>query len=109
MMPGWRCAAEGAKCIGCGRLSLIHIYTLRVKLKSGADIEGVDLDSVTEATIDAKSPSFLLEELRKQFAELGLADNFNMKDNLLSLIHIFILGVFISNIYIENHKHDNAF
>ena len=33
----------------------IKSYTLRVKLKSGADIEGVDLDSVTEATIDAKS------------------------------------------------------
>lgn len=69
----------------------IKSYTLRVKMKSGADIEGVDLHSVTEATIDAKSPSFLLEELRKQFAELELPDNFNMKDNLCENIE-FVFG-----------------
>ena len=66
-------------------------YTLRVKLKSGADIEGVDLSSVTAATIDAKSPAFLLEELRKQFAGLGLPDDFNMKDNLCENIE-FVFG-----------------
>lgn len=69
----------------------IKSYTLRVKMKSGADIEGVDLGSVTAATIDAKSPSFLLEELRKQFAELDLADDFNMKDNLCENIE-FVFG-----------------
>lgn len=69
----------------------IKSYTLRVKMKKGADIEGVDLGSITAATIDAKSPSFLLEELRKQFAELELADNFNMKDNLCENIE-FVFG-----------------
>lgn len=69
----------------------IKSYTLRVKLKSGADIEGVDLSSVTAATIDAKSPAFLLEELRKQFAGLGLPDDFNMKDNLCENIE-FVFG-----------------
>lgn len=69
----------------------IKSYTLRVKMKNGADIEGVDLGSITAATIDAKSPSFLLEELRKQFAELGLADDFNMKDNLCENIE-FVFG-----------------
>ena len=69
----------------------IKSYTLRVKLKNGADIEGVDLAAVTAATIDAKSPSFLLEELRRQFTELELTDDFNMKDNLCENIE-FVFG-----------------
>lgn len=69
----------------------IKSYTLRVKMKNGADIEGIDLGSVTAATIDAKSPSFLLEELRRQFTELELADDFNMKDNLCENIE-FVFG-----------------
>lgn len=69
----------------------IKSYTLRVKMKNGADIEGIDLGSVAAATIDAKSPSFLLEELRKQFTELELADDFNMKDNLCENIE-FVFG-----------------
>lgn len=72
-------------------VSNIKSYTLRVKIKNGADIEGIDLSSVTEATINAQSPSFLLEELRKQFAELGLADDFNMKNNLCKNIE-FVFG-----------------
>ena len=69
----------------------IKSYTLRVKMKNGADIDGIDLGSITAATIDAKSPSFLLEELRKQFAELELTDDFNMKDNLCENIE-FVFG-----------------
>lgn len=69
----------------------IKSYTLRVKVKNGIDIEGVDFSSVTTAAIDAKSPSFLLEELRQQFLELGLADDFNMKDNLCKNIE-FVFG-----------------
>ena len=69
----------------------VKSYTLRVKLKNGADIDGMDLSTVTEATINAKSPVFLLEELRKQFAELTLADDFNMKDNLCENIE-FVFG-----------------
>lgn len=69
----------------------IKSYTLRVKLKNSADIEGVDLDSVTSISIDAKSPAFLLDELRKQFAELGYDDDFNMQANLCKNIE-FVFG-----------------
>ena len=37
----------------------VKSYTLRVKLKTTADIDGIDLSAVTEARIDAKSPVFL--------------------------------------------------
>ena len=66
-------------------------YTLRVKLKNSQDIEGIDLEKVTSVTIDAKSPVFLLEELRKQFLELGYEDDFNMQENLCENIE-FVFG-----------------
>lgn len=69
----------------------IKSYTLRVKIKDGSAIDGIDLNAVREATINAQSPSFLLEELRKQFAVLGFDDDFNMKDKLCENIE-FIFG-----------------
>jgi len=69
----------------------VKSYTLRVKLKSNADIDGIDLSAVTEARIDAKSPVFLLEELRKQFAALGYDDDYNMQQNLCENIE-FVFG-----------------
>ena len=69
----------------------VQSYSLRVKLKSGADIDNIDLTSVHAATIDAKSPVFLLEALRKEFAALGYADDFNMRDNLCGNIE-FVFG-----------------
>lgn len=69
----------------------IKSYTLRVKLKSGADIDGIDLTTVNAATIDAKSPAFLLQELRKQFVALDYADEFNMQENLCENIE-FVFG-----------------
>ena len=57
----------------------IKSYTLRVKMKNSADIQGIDLSCVTAATIDAKSPAFLIDELRKQFIDFGY------EDDLLSL------------------------
>ena len=69
----------------------IKSYTLRVKLKDSKDIDGIDLTAVNTATIDARSPAFLLEELRKQFAALDYADDFNMQDNLCKNIE-FIFG-----------------
>lgn len=69
----------------------IKSYTLRVKLKSGADIDGIDLATVNAATIDAKSPAFLLEELRRQFVALDYADDFNMQENLCENIE-FVFG-----------------
>ncbi|MDK2941829.1 MAG: hypothetical protein PWP56_1342 [Acetobacterium sp.] len=69
----------------------IKSYTLRVKIKDSSAIDGIDLNAVQEATINAQSPSFLLEELRKQFAVLGFDDDFNMKDKLCENIE-FIFG-----------------
>ncbi len=73
----------------------IKSYTLRVKMKNSVDLEGIDLSSVTSATIDAKSPAFLLEELRKQFNELGeergYKDDYDMQGNLCENIE-FVFG-----------------
>ena len=70
-------------------------YTLRVKIKNSEDLEGIDLSSVNAATIDAKSPAFLLEELRKQFNELGeergFEDDYDMQSNLCENIE-FVFG-----------------
>jgi superfamily I DNA and/or RNA helicase len=65
--------------------------TLRIKLKKGAQIDNVDLSLVTEAKIEAKSPVFLIEELRKAFNKLDLDDSFNMQKNLCRNIE-FVFG-----------------
>ena len=69
----------------------IKSYTLRVKLKNASDIDGIDLDTVNMATINASSPVFLIEELRKQFAELGFEDNYDLQSNLCENIE-FVFG-----------------
>lgn len=69
----------------------VKSYTLRVKLKSHVNIEDLDLSEITEARIDAKSPVFLLEELRKQFLEFDYDDTFNMQQNLCKDIE-FVFG-----------------
>lgn len=69
----------------------IKSYTLRVKIRNSEDLENIDLSKVTSATIDTKSPIFLLEELRKQFAELGYTDDFHMQKNLCENIS-FVFG-----------------
>lgn len=69
----------------------IKSYTLRVKLKNGAEIESIDLNAVTSASIDAKSPVFLLEELRRQFQSFDYEDDYNMKENLCENIR-FVFG-----------------
>lgn len=69
----------------------IKSYTLRVKMKNAEAIDNIDLSTITSATIDAKSPAFLLEELRKQFAEFEYDDDFNMQDNLCENIE-FVFG-----------------
>ena len=69
----------------------IKSYTLRVKVKNSADIEGIDLHQVVEATINAKSPAFILEELRKQFLTLDYTEDFDMQKNLCENIE-FIFG-----------------
>ena len=73
----------------------VQSYTLCVKLKEAADLQGVDLTAVDVATIDVQSPAFLLEELRKQFEALGeergYSDDFNMHNNLCANIE-FVFG-----------------
>ena len=73
----------------------VKSYTLRVKLKAHVDISDIDFSKVTEARIDAKSPVFLLEELRKQINALGedrgYEDSFDMQENLCENIE-FVFG-----------------
>lgn len=69
----------------------IKSYTLRVKLKTNAEIGDFDLRSVKEATINAQNPVFLLEELRRQFLDLGYEPDYNLKENLPENIE-FVFG-----------------
>lgn len=69
----------------------IKSYTLRVKMKNAEALNDIDLNSVISATINAKSPAFLLEELRKQFGEFEYKDDFNMQENLCENIE-FVFG-----------------
>jgi superfamily I DNA and/or RNA helicase len=73
----------------------VKSYTLRAKLRTNAQIDGIDLSLVTEARIEAKNPVFLIEELRKAFIRLGedngFEDNFNMQENLCENIE-FVFG-----------------
>lgn len=64
---------------------------LRVKLKNGADIANINLSEVREATINAQNPVFILEELKKQFQNLGYDDSYNLRENLCENIE-FIFG-----------------
>ncbi|MCR5834350.1 MAG: AAA family ATPase [Selenomonadaceae bacterium] len=70
-------------------------YTLRVKMKNAEDLANIDLTTVTSATIDAKSPVFLLEELINQFHSLAdekdWADDFDLRENLCKDIE-FVFG-----------------
>lgn len=69
----------------------VQSYTVRAKLKSGAEIEDIDLSLVNEARIEAQNPTFLLKELIDGFNSLGYADDFNLKLNLTDKID-FIFG-----------------
>ena len=69
----------------------IRSYTLRVKIKKGSDIEGINFSDVNLATIDAQSPVFLLEALKQGFDNLNLDEDFDMQENLPENIE-FIFG-----------------
>ncbi len=66
-------------------------YTLKVKLRSSDEIDGVDLDDVKECNIKAISPSFLLEALIDEFNKLGFELDDNLQTKLPSNIK-FIFG-----------------
>ena len=57
-------------------------YTLRVKLKDREALKGIELKNVKEASINASSPVFLIQALRKGFAALKFKDHFDMQKNL---------------------------
>ena len=69
----------------------IRSFTLRVKLKPNADMNGINFNAVKEARITAQNPVFLLEELKNQFAKLELDDDYDMQENLCSNID-FVFG-----------------
>ncbi|MBN8647955.1 MAG: ATP-binding protein [Caulobacterales bacterium] len=73
----------------------VKSYTLRAKLRTNVQIDGLDLSQVIEAKIQAKNPVFLLEELRKAFINLGdergFEDDFDMQKSLSENIE-FIFG-----------------
>lgn len=69
----------------------IKSYTLRAKLRTNAQIDGVDLSLVTEAKIEAKNPVFLLGEQLKAFNKLGFEDEYDMQYNLCDNIE-FVFG-----------------
>lgn len=69
----------------------VKSYTLRAKLRTNAQIDGVDLSLVKEAKIEAKNPVFLIEELKKAFNKLDFDDNYDMQNNLCENIE-FIFG-----------------
>lgn len=69
----------------------VKSYDIRAKLKTGAEIQGIDLGTVKEARIDAKNPVFLLGELQRAFNKLDFADDYNLRDNLCKNIE-FVFG-----------------
>ena len=66
-------------------------YKLHAKLKSASGIDAIDFSAVCEATINVKSPAFLLKALREQFEALGLDDGLDMRANLCENME-FVFG-----------------
>lgn len=69
----------------------VHSYNLKAKLKANTDLDKIDFSQVQEAHIEAVSPVFLLDELRKSFEQLNFDSKKNLKDDLCSNIE-FIFG-----------------
>jgi hypothetical protein len=73
----------------------VKSYTLRAKLRTNAQIDGVDLSLVTEARVEARNPVFLIEELLKAFSKFGddnsYGGDFDMQGNLCENIE-FVFG-----------------
>ena len=69
----------------------IKSFSLRVMLMHPDQLIELDLNQVTSASIIAKSPVFLLQELQKQFDTLPFAADFDMKSSLCENIQ-FVFG-----------------
>jgi len=87
----------GAQLISKPAIEVVNVksYTLRVKLRTNADVGDIDLSTITEARIVARNPVFLIEELRKAFIRLGeengYDDDYDMQGNLCENIE-FVFG-----------------
>lgn len=57
-------------------------YSLKAKLKSADEMNGIDLAKIKEATIRVKSADFLLEELQNCINSLKFKDEDNLKEKL---------------------------
>jgi hypothetical protein len=66
-------------------------FTLRARLKSAAEIHGLDLQKVQNATLDISNPTFLLDNLKTAFRRLPLADDYNLQTHLPPAME-FIFG-----------------
>lgn len=69
----------------------IRSFTLRLKMMHKADVDGLDIESISSAEIIAKSPVFLLDELKKEFDRLDFNQEKNLKSDLCDNIK-FIFG-----------------
>ena len=69
----------------------VQSYSLRVKLRTNADILDIELSDVQEARINARNPVFLNEALRKKFIELNYDPGFDMRANLPANLE-FVFG-----------------
>lgn len=72
-------------------LASIHSFSLHLKLLRESDISALDFENISEASILAKSPVFLLQELQKQFDGLPLENKDNLKEKLCPNID-FVFG-----------------
>lgn len=69
----------------------IRSFTLRLKMMHKADIDNLDIENISSAEIVAKSPVFLLDELKKEFDRLNFDKEKNLKAELCDNIK-FIFG-----------------
>ncbi|WP_295070291.1 ATP-binding protein [uncultured Fibrobacter sp.] len=69
----------------------IRSFTLRLKMMHKADIDNLDIENISSAEIIAKSPIFLLDELKKEFDKLNFDKEKNLKFELCDNIK-FIFG-----------------
>ncbi len=69
----------------------IRSFALRLKMMHKADIDNLDIENISSAEIIAKSPVFLLDELKKEFDRLNFDKEKNLKSELCDNIK-FIFG-----------------
>lgn len=69
----------------------IRSFTLRLKMMHKADVDNLDIENICSVEIIAKSPVFLLDELKKEFDRLNFDKEKNLKSDLRNNIK-FIFG-----------------